>query len=374
MNTKKLLVDAHTFDENHQGIRTFMKGIYSAIEIQPEQLEVILVANNIENLKQEFKNQKHFKFVKLNHTNKYVRLAYEIPKVIKNLDVDFAHFNYFLPLFLSKKCKYIVTIHDVLFIDYPNFFPLKYQLVNSFLYKRSARKADILTTVSEYSKETIRKNFQISDKKPITILPNAASDLYWQSYDKELDKQYIKKHYNINKFIVFVSRIEPRKNHLILVQAYQELELWKQDFHLVFIGKETFKNEELDRKIKETNVMSNGMVINLEDVDNDSLIRFYNAADLSVFPSLCEGFGIPPIESAILKTPTLCSDATAMSDFDFFKNYLFDPSSLEVLKSKIQMVLKSDNKENLESISETIKTRYNWKNSANNLKKLILKK
>lgn len=371
MNTKKLLVDAHTFDENHQGIRTFLKGVYSAINIEPNELEIILVANNIENLKQEFKHQQHFQFVKLKQTNKYVRLAYEIPKLIKTLNVDFAHFNYFLPLFLNKKCKYIVTIHDVLFIDFPEFFPKKYQIINSILYKRSALKAEIVTSVSEYSRDMIIKNFQIANKS-ITILPNAANELYWQHHSKKEHKSYIKKHYNLNKFILFVSRLEPRKNHMIILNAYCELELWKEGYHLVFIGKETFKSEELEKKIEEVNTISNGMIVRLEDIDNDHLVKFYNAAELSIFPSLCEGFGIPPIESAILNTPTLCSNATAMSDFDFFGDFLFDPTNLEELKSKIRTTLDITSHQELERISSAIKVRYNWKNTAEKLKDLIL--
>lgn len=371
MKRKKLLVDAHTFDENHQGIRTFMKGIYSALKIPASDLEVILIANGVENLKREFKHQKEFKFVKLKYTNKYIRLAYEIPKLIKILDVDFAHFNYFLPLILSKKCNYIVTIHDVLFIDFPAFFPKEYQIINSFLFKRSARRAEILTTVSQYSKDMILKNFGIQNK-PITILPNAANELYWEPHNKVEDRAFIKKHYNIEKYIIFVSRFEPRKNHMVLLQAFQELELWKSGYSILFIGKETFKNEELNKKIAKQNEISDCSVIILEDIKNDVLVKFYNAAELSVFPALCEGFGIPPIESAILKTPTLCSNVTAMSDFDFFGEFLFDPTDVDELKSKMMRVLASYDEERHEQISNSIKERYNWKNTAEILKQLII--
>lgn len=371
MKRKKLLVDAHTFDENHQGIRTFMKGIYSALKIPASDLEVILIANDVENLKQEFKHQKAFNFVKLKHTNKYIRLAYEIPKLIKTLEVDFAHFNYFLPLFLSKKCKYIVTIHDVLFIDFPDFFPKKYQIINSFMYKRSARRAEIVTTVSQYSKDMILKNFGIQNK-PITILPNAANELYWKPHNKAEDRVFIKQQHNLEMFIIFVSRFEPRKNHEILIQAFEELELWKSGYSLLFIGKETFKNEPLKNKIETINAISNESVVVLEDINNDLLVKFYNAAALSVFPSLCEGFGIPPIESAILKTPTLCSNVTAMSDFDFFGEFLFDPTDVDELKSKMMRALANYDEGKHEQISSSIKERYNWKHTAEVLKQLII--
>lgn len=375
MNTKKLLIDAHTFDESHQGIRTFIKGIYCAINVDPSKLQIYLVANDIDNLKQEFKHQTNFNYIKLQSRNRYIRLIYEIPKIIKQNQIDFAHFNYYLPLFLNKQCKYIVTIHDVLFIDFPEYFPLIYRIKNTYLFKRSALKANILTTVSEYSAERIKRNFKVHEK-PVIVLPNAISETFKLEYDKSEDRTDIKKEYNIDNFIVYVSRIEPRKNHLKLVRAYQESQLWLQGISLVLIGKESFKDHELTETIREINQVSNGKLISLDNVSNSELIKFYNASRLAVFPSLCEGFGIPPIESAVLKTPTLCSDATAMKDFTFFEDYLFDASSKELIKSKILEALDVQKNnfeiERLQTISEIVKNKYSWSKAANILKNLIL--
>jgi len=372
VNTKKkLLVDAHTFDENHQGIRTFLKGIYSEIDFNPEDVEVILIANNIENLKRELGHQTHFKFIKLQHKNKYVRLAFEIPQLIKNLKVDFAHFNYFLPLFLNKNCKYIVTIHDILFIDYPQFFPVKYRLINSFLFRRSAKKADILTTVSEYSKQRIQHHFKLT--KPIFILPNAVSDRYLENCDKQTDKSYISNKFGIEKYLIFVSRLEPRKNHLTLLQAYKEMKLWNKGYSLVFIGKKTFDMKQLDLEIETVKKKSAGKLYVLNNIANEDLSKFYNAAELSIFPSFCEGFGIPPLESATMKTPTLCSDATAMGDYDFFGDNLFDPHSKDQLKLKINQFITSNFKADVHRISEKVQERYSWKKTARILCQLVYK-
>ncbi|MFK7781773.1 glycosyltransferase family 4 protein [Psychroserpens sp.] len=373
--TKTLFVDAHTFDESHQGIRTFLKGIYKAIDACPSELQIYLAANNIDNLKKEFNSQPNFKFIKLKSKNKYIRLTYEIPKIIKGYKFDFAHFNYYLPLFLNKKCKYIVTIHDVLFIDFPQYFPLKYRLVNTILFKRSALKANIVTTVSNYSAERIIENFKISNKK-IEVLPNAISKKYALTQNKESDRNFIKTNYNLNKYIIYVSRIEPRKNHFKLVQAYEELSLWKQGVSLVLIGQESFKDDELDKLINKVSKVSNGMILKIKDVSNDDLIKFYNAATLAIFPSLCEGFGIPPIESAVLKTSTICSDSTAMKDFTFFKDRLFDAKSIDTIKTTITKFLEkekhSDQHNELTEIANSIKEKYTWDQTAQKLKNLIL--
>lgn len=374
---KRLLVDAHTFDETHQGIRTFLKGIYSSINVEKDELEVYLAANNIDNLKSEFKNQPFFNYIKLESKNKYKRLAFELPKLIREHKIDYAHFNYFLPLFLNKKCKYIVTIHDVLFIDYSNFFPFKYRVINTLLYKRSARKAEFLTTVSEYSANQIKKHFNIKNKS-ITILNNAISEDFKGAHSKADDREYIKTKFNIDRFVLYVSRIEKRKNHLALVKAYEASQECKNDISLVFIGKESFNDPDLDEAINKVNELPNKKVIRLSNINNKDLVKFYNAAQLSVFPSICEGFGIPPIESGVLKTPTICSNATAMGDFTFFEENLFDASSKEKILAKMETILKQINsntisEEYLNQVSNTIKHKYNWSKTALKLKNLIVK-
>ncbi len=375
MKNKNILVDAHTFDENHQGIRTFLKGLYGNLDIDSSNLKIYLAANDIDNLKEEFKNQPHFNYIKLNSQNKYIRLVYELPKIIRAYNIDIAHFNYYLPLILNKKCKYMVTIHDVLFIDFPEYFPLKYRLINTYLFKRSALKADILTTVSNYSSKQIKNHFKIPNKQ-ITILPNAISDKYKKEYNKTHHQEYIRNKFNIEQFIVYVSRIEPRKNHYKLVKAYEELKLWEKGISLVLIGKESFADNKLMELIDKVNISSNRMIYKLHDIDSNDLIKFYNAAILAVFPSLCEGFGIPPIESAVLKTPTICSNSTAMKDFTFFEDCFFDATNVELIKNKISNALFEQNDindiEKLQRISDAIKIKYNWKNTAKTLKHLIL--
>src|SRR5690606_33594348 len=371
----KVFVDAHTFDESHQGIRTFLKGIYSSERVKNAgNIEFHLAAFDIQNLKNEFRGNSNIKFIKLKYRNKYIRLLYEIPKIINKFHFDFAHFNYYLPLFLNKNCKYIVTIHDVLFLEYPEFFPRTYRIKNHFLFKRSAKKAAYITTVSRYAANQIKHFFKLKNKT-ITVLPNAVAEIYKQDYNKQEHNAYIKSAYNIENFILYVSRIEPRKNHLFLVKAYSELELWKNGISLVLIGKTSFKDTKLERVIKETNDKPSDSVIQIENVSNEELVKFYNAATIPVFHSLCEGSEIPPIESAVLKTPTLCSNTTAMTDFTFFKDYFLDATNIKSTKEKITEVIENAEsqkvKEDFKAISSKIKEVYNWNKTADILIALL---
>ena len=92
------------------------------------------------------------------------------------------------------------------------------------------------------------------------------------------------------------------------------------------------------------------------------MLHWYNAASLFVFPSKAEGFGIPPLEAAALKTPVLCSGTTAMKDFDFFGESIFDPSDETGFKSKLEVMLnRPPNVDSLSAISREVADRYNWK-------------
>ncbi|HET8804233.1 MAG TPA: glycosyltransferase family 1 protein [Aequorivita sp.] len=370
----RLLVDAHVFDGIFQGSRTFLKGVYSHFETEKYGVQVFLAANNIDNLEEEFANLPNIEFVQLKSTNKFYRLAWEIPKLIRDLQIDFAHFNYYLPLTLSSNCNYIITIHDVLFLDYPHYFPKSYVLKNKLLFGWAAKRAELLNSVSDYSVDRIRDNFNIPSKK-MAILPNAIDERFFEDRSKDKDREYIKKKYGIADFILYVSRWEPRKNHIALLQAYSNLRLWEKNIELIFIGKKAIANPELDNFLQEVLEKSGQKVHHISYIDQDDLVVFNNAAQLSVFPSLCEGFGIPPLESAALRTPTICSNLTAMKEFSFFGKYHIDPRENAMLETSIEELLQEIQEDTLQNqltiISETIRLKYRWEFAANVLAESI---
>ena len=147
-----ILVDMHVFDGKHQGTRTYLKGLYTELIPIAKNHHFFLVANDVKNLKSEFKNYNNVSYISLKSNNKFYRLLFEFPSIIKQNKIDFAHFQYIAPPF--KNCKLIITIHDILFEqkEYKKYFSFKYRIVNGALFRWSASRANILLTVSEYSK------------------------------------------------------------------------------------------------------------------------------------------------------------------------------------------------------------------------------
>ncbi len=212
MKKVKLFVDGHWFDEPFQSTGVFLKGLYQMMS-KDDRFEIFMAAHDVSVLAAEFEGC-NIKYLKYSSHSKYKRLAIDVPKITNRYKFDFIHFQYVLPLF--KTTKEIVTIHDILFMDFPNLFPWKYRVSKQFLFRQSARRAEIITTVSSFSKQAIVHYFKIPPDR-IKIIPNGISTSFIQL--QNINNDSMRRKYKLEKYILYVSRIEPRKNHINLIKA-----------------------------------------------------------------------------------------------------------------------------------------------------------
>lgn len=356
----RLFVDAHTFDNEYQGSRTFIRELYAQLASDPS-FELFIAAYDIEHLAKYFPVSEKVHLMKFRSRSSLFRLLIDIPLLIRKHEIDYAHFQYIVPLF--KNCRFIVTIHDVLFRDQPESFSWSYRVSKTLLYRFGAWRADILTTDSSFSARAIAKYLQV-DPERTHLVPIAISDRFFEPYDKTSLQEIFAKKYGFDKFILYVSRIEPRKNHALLLRAFLELKLWEQGLRLVLLGHESIGTPPFDELLASLSPTVRTFVVLRSDIADAELISFYRAATVFVYPSTAEGFGIPPLEAAAAGTPVICSNRTALADFDFFGEGHIDPDLLQ-LKTALSKVLDQQPAEAaLEDIKEEIKKRYNWGHSA----------
>ena len=369
MKNYKIFIDAHIFDGEFQGTLTYVKELYLKVIFLQPNITLYFGANKIENIKKYFGNQVNVKYIQYSSIGSFERIFIEIPQIINRLGCTHAHFQYVIPFIKNKNCKYIVTIHDILFNDFFNDFSFFYRLQRNILFFLSAKRSDYLLTVSDYSRQKIAKQFNIKANK-IIITPNAVSDDYFQfKTAKEVSKKYISDRYTVQKFILYVSRIEPRKNQNLLVKAFVKEKLYEKGFTLVLIGDNTLQSGLFD----EINALKKEVKKSIywfEKVTDLDLKNFLNAAEFFVYPSKAEGFGIPPLEAGALSTPVACSNTTAMADFDFFNPYFFDPNNYEEFVRIINQMTQNIKSIDLSAIQSTIKGKYSWEVSA----RIILEK
>lgn len=367
----KIFVDAHSFDKEFQGAQTFVRELYTQLMADHPELDIYFGAGDIAKIRSVFpslpiENILPYKKRKIG----LLRFVFDIPDYIKKYRFDFAHFQYIIPKKVEG-CRYIVTLHDVLFNDFKKDFPFSYRLSRNLLFGRSIR-ADIKTTVSSYSRRRISHHYNIPQLE-IHVIPNSVNDklmLYQNSKQEAVD--WVKQKFGIENFILYTSRIEARKNHLLLLKTYLKLGLDKQGIALIFIGKESLEIPALTKLIKGLDSDQQKLFHWFQQVDQPDLAAFYRACRLFVYPSKAEGFGIPPLEAAVCQAPVLCSSTTAMCDFDFFRPYDINPDNEEDFEQKLLLML-TDPPTNtfITNVSQQIHRQYSWKKSSEILYNLL---
>ncbi len=361
MQKTKIFVDCHVFDGNFQGTTTYLKGLYSEL-LKDKTQHFFFGATNTAFLETIFGKHNNLTYESYKTKNKFYRLSIDIPRIIKKNKIDYAHFQYVVPPI--KSCKYIVTIHDVLFLDFPEHFPLIYRKKNKLLFKTSAKRSDVVLSVSEYSKQQIQKHFGI---KKVMLTANAVDQVYFEAYDKNEVKKQVSEKFKTANYFLFVSRWEPRKNHDRLIKAFVEGEHYKKH-NLVFVGDEAIENKAYNSYYASLSPEIKAKIFVFNKVNYQDLLLLVRAADLSIYPSIAEGFGIPPLESLAANVPTICSNTTAMSDFDFFDDCLFNPLNLADLKAKIEIGLKDTQ---VSKKREAMMAKFSWKQASEEFKKAI---
>ncbi len=356
MEKTKIFVDCHVFDGSFQGTTTYLKGLYTEL-IKRSELTFFLASGDTAKLKQIFGEHPNVNYIKYRSHNKFYRLLIDIPQIVRQYKIDYAHFQYIVPPI--KFCRYIVTTHDVLFIDFPQYFPALNRVKNTFLYRQSAKAADVLLTVSEYSQQKIRQHFGITN---VSITANGVDAEFFTSYNKSQLQNEVRRKFGLENYLIYISRWEPRKNQLLLLKAFVNLKLFEKR-HLLFVGDHTINDPAYDAYYNTLESHVREKVVVMKKVDFETMLELLRAADLSVYASSAEGFGIPPLESIAAGVPVITSNATAMADFTFLEKFAFDPSSEAGLEAKLLEVL-SDPNTNVADLRQFVYENYSWKNAA----------
>ncbi|MEO3406179.1 glycosyltransferase family 1 protein [Mucilaginibacter sp. CAU 1740] len=361
----KIFVDAHSFDKEFQGAQTFIRELYNRLINDHPELDIYIGARDTANIRKLFSKLPAQNILQYkNRGVNILRFVFDIPAFIKKHRFDFAHFQYISPRKVAG-CRYIVTMHDMLFNDFREDFPLLFSIPRNYLFGRSLLKADIKTTVSDYSKERICDYYSIPENEVHIISNGVSNSLLQFQASKQEAVELIEQKFGIKNFILYTSRIEPRKNQLLLLKKFLDLKLYEQGIALVFIGKESIKTPGLRKLIAGLTPGQQKFFLWIKQAEQQDLAAFYRACRLFVYPSKAEGFGIPPLEAAICGAPVLSSHTTAMQSFGFFNPHTFNPADDSVFEQKLlQMALYPPGATFTAWVTEQVEQQYNWQNSS----------
>ncbi len=253
----------------------------------------------------------------------------------RRADCDIIHGTAFSLPFLNRKPS-IVTIFDLSFIYYPELFPALRRFYLTTMTRIACSLATKIITISESSKADLIRLFHVDEEKVSVIYPGL-SDRFNRVSDEEIEAFRAKKGLP-KKFILHVGTLQPRKNLPLLIDAFHQANL--SDTELVFAGGKGWFYEEIFSTVKELGLESK---IHFPGyVSDEELPLWYAAADLLVFPSKYEGFGMPIVEAMGCGTPVIASNASAMPEAIGDAGLLFDPQNSAELAKSISSLLEND--------------------------------
>ncbi len=258
-----------------------------------------------------------------------------LPVEIAFANIDLFHSPDFIPPFW-RNTRSVITIHDLHFLRYPRFLTRDAARYYGQI-DEAVRRTDHIIAVSESTcQDTINLLGVPADR--ITVIYEAADPVFRPIDDPQILTQ-IRAKYNLpEKFVLFVSTIEPRKNIPTLLRAQRIL----LDRHgplapLVIVGKRGWLFDEVFSLVAELDLEND--VRFLGRVPQEDLVLLYNAATVHVHPAFYEGFGLPPLEAMTVGTPTIVSDVSSLPEVVGDAGWLVDPEDVEAWAAAIGRLL-----------------------------------
>ncbi|QOW09986.1 glycosyltransferase family 4 protein [Kaistella flava (ex Peng et al. 2021)] len=233
-----------------------------------------------------------------------------------------------LPLkWTEKPIKKIVTIHDLIFLRFPQYYSFFDRIIHFWKFKKATVQADLIIAISEQTKRDIIKFLKVPEEK-IRVVYQGCHQAFKENQTEEFLSS-VKEKYNLPvRFILNVGTIEKRKNLLNIVKAINGTKI-----PLVVIGKKTKYFKKIKKYVIKHQLEN--QVFFLENVSMEELAGIFKLADVFVYPSFFEGFGIPVIESLFSKTPVITSNLSCLPEAGGENSVYINPHNFEDIKAKI---------------------------------------
>lgn len=266
-------------------------------------------------------------------------LQTQLKQLVEEDDIDlFWGAYHFLPLFLDRSVKSVLTIYDLVYHFYPSTLTVRSVWSHRVFTERSIRKANKIMAVSESTANDLKRVFNISDRK-IQVIPPGVDLGFFRPYPRESAQRYLAERYGVSEdYILCIGAIEPRKNLAALFRAYARLCRGSRVVHqLVIAGARGWKNSHLFTLVSKLNIENR--VRFLGYVPDKDLPKLYSAANVFVYPSIYEGFGLPLVEAMACGCPVIASDNSSLPEVVGDAGLLVETNNISELSITIEKVL-----------------------------------
>ena len=286
----------------------------------------------------------NFQAVALEGSDNTVKGNLEFRAVVRRLHCDVAHIPHLFWIPRGLPCPYIVTVHDLLEHMYASrdasslWRSLHFQLT-----RRALNHAARVLAVSQFTKSEIERIFRIPRER-IEVVYNAIDERFLDGHATQADRELIAERYQVSyPFILYAGAIRPHKNVVRIIEAFSALksELEKEgqfpDLKLIVIGDDLSSHPRLRRTVVRSGVQNDVRFLGFVPIE--VLRIFYDVAKIFVFPSLYEGFGLPPLEAMAHGTPVVASNNSSLPEVTGNAALLVNPENVFEIQRALQRAL-----------------------------------
>lgn len=295
---------------------------------------------------------------------------FRVPVALRREHADLFHApHYVLPPLIH--CRSVVTIHDCIHLMFPQYLPnrLAYAYAKAQLWT-AAHRSDRILTVSETSKLDILRRFHVPADK-VTVVYNAIDERLAVPPDEE-EFERVRARYQLkDPFALYVGNIKPHKNLERLIDAFHELrqESAFESLKLVIIGDEISKYQGLRRAVHRHKLHKHVRFLGF--VPPGTLSVLYSLASVFVFPSLYEGFGLPPLEAMSFGTPVVTSNVSSLPEVVGDAAVLVDPyDSTSIAEGMRRALMDDDLRRWLRERGPARAQEFSWERSAARIREI----
>ncbi len=305
--------------------------------------------------------QENFIFHVLKPANRWISIPVSLPIGLARFGVDFFHATFTPPPLASK--EYLFTHHCFSTFSHPEFYDSSTLLRLNRLIKTGLEKSCACVCVSEFVMQKTLDKFELP-KERFKVVYNGISNCF-RPLDELLRTRVLKERYNIDfPYFLYIGKLDPRKNIGRIVEAFS---IFRQetgsDWKLLLVGKRTRLMDDLDSIIRRNGLSE--QVIQLGYIANEDLPALYGEARGFIFPSICEGFGIPVIEAMACGTPVITSNCSSLPEVTAGAALLVDPYDVSAIAHEMQRLYDDG------SLTETLRSRglhrakyFSWEKTA----------
>lgn len=321
----KIAYDAKRFFHNASGLGNYSRDLVRILATNYKENQYFLLNKKKSGRGSDILALPNVSYIKTSN-GKFSRQL-EMGKNAQDLGADIFHgLSGELPLKWNKKpIKKIVTIHDLIFERYPQYYSWFDRKIHFWKFKEAAESADLIIAISEQTKKDIIQFLKIPESK-IRVVYQGCHKVFKEFIFPEFIEETKHKFNLPERFVLNVGTIEERKNLLNIVRALEGTNI-----PLVVVGKKAKYYQKVQKLINK-----NGVAVQfLENVSMEELAAIYRLADFFVYPSFFEGFGIPVIEALFSGTPVITSNISCLPEAGGNGALYVNPHIPEDLRSKI---------------------------------------